>query len=289
MSLADNSQICLKTRQIVAVIISETLKDFKTGSELDLSEALKRKMGERPDIYPSGWYDPPPFGIGVIFENNDNQKRSKFPHLRQEPYWPKNEYRIDKETICMLHLSPVDKDSGIISDIGLSWYKGENQAIQKHLKLCLEAIEDIAEYMEEDMGFGQIHDFGLELFAKNRLRDSLITNSFDPGGLSLGHTIPWTHEKPTSNEEVIIKKGSLDELRPLIAAKRQYINKDVTFKIPETIAFTIEAQLTSETDPNLPNAYFHVIVSFQNGQKKVSSNFNPIFDTLGITYMRSRF
>lgn len=290
MDITKNIKACIDTRTLAAELLQSVLKKFKTGSEVDLRDEIRRALAAKPELYPSGWYDPPPSGIGVIFGNKDNAERSKFPHLRKEPYWPKTKYTFNKETIGMVHVSPVDRTTGIIGDIGFSWYLGQDQKIKNHLKICLEVIEEQADYVRAGMVFSEINGYAQKLFAKRKLYDSLTTNYYyDPGGISLGHTIPWTNEAPSVEEQKIIRDGNIDTLKAAIARERRYINSGDQFVIPKTVAFTIEAQLTNISQPELPNAYYHVIVTFQNGQKRVVSNFNQMFGTLGIDYMRSKF
>jgi hypothetical protein len=75
----------------------------------------------------------------------------------------------------------------------------------------------------------------------------------------------------------------------MISKKRLYVDEGESFIIPTTCAFTVETRVVSADDPAMPNVHFHFIVIFIDGKKKILSGFNSIFDTLGISYIRSKF
>ncbi|MBI2798648.1 hypothetical protein HYX70_05185 [Candidatus Saccharibacteria bacterium] len=86
-----------------------------------------------------------------------------------------------------------------------------------------------------------------------------------------------------------MNRGDKVEVNKLISSKRVFINADEEKVIPATIAFTAEMRVRSANDPSLPNIYFHTIVSFVNGQKAITSNFNPLFRAIGMNYIKSKF
>lgn len=288
MSVQDNVASCIESRKLAVGVTGKVLKGFQNGSEADLRDNLQKALAEQQTLLPSGWYSPPPSGIGILFTDGKGMERSKFPTLREEAYWPNHKYKNSVEGISMIYASPVHK-SGIIADFGFTIYNGHDQKIKDHLRLCLDTLEEIANHVSVGMQFRELNQFGQNLFAERELNNQWLTTTHNPLGTTLGHTVPWTHELPTESEAATIKHGNMNELKNVISHKRLYIDRAETFVIPETVAFTVESQLASNEHPDLPNVFFHLIVAFAKGEKRVLSNFNPIFDTLGIDYMRSRF
>jgi len=288
MTIEDRVQSCIKTRESAAKVTEQVLKDFNAGSESDLRNLLQKNLANQKDILPIGWYSPPPAGIGVLFGTSSDASRTRFPSFRQKPFWPKPDYSFGAEAVATIYVSPVHTN-GTIGDLGLSFYRGSNRKVQDHLRNCMEAIEDVADHARVGMQFNQLYQSAQKIFRKRNLGHEWIITNLNVSGNSIGHTVPWSYELPTAAEDMIINQADINELKDTISHKRLYLDADESFVIPKTAAFTVESQLGSNLDDGLPNTFFHTIVTFIDGKKQVLSNFNPIFDTLGIDYMRSRF
>jgi hypothetical protein len=288
MTIDDRVALCIKTRQVASRQIERALKNINEESESDLRDKLQKFLASQKDILSEGWYSPPPAGIGVLFGTSTAPGRTRFPSFRQETYWPGPDYIYSSETVATIYVSPVH-ESGTIGDLGFSFYQGHNKKVQRHLKNCLEAIEDVATQASVGMQFRDVYQCAQKLFGQRNLTHKWITTNLNISGNSIGHTVPWSYELLSALEEKIINQGEISKIKEAISHKRLYLDADETFVIPKTAAFTVESQLGSSLDENLPNTFFHTIVTFKEGKKKVLSNFNRIFDTLGIDYMRSRF
>jgi hypothetical protein len=290
MSLSDNIQKCIDTRAQSMELTDGVLEAFEDGrSEVDLRTDLLTALASESDIHRDGWYSPPPRGVGVLFADPGHTNRSKFPSIRREPHWPKPDYILTPETTGMVYMSPAHAASGIIADFGFSFYRGTDPEIQQHLTLCLQTLEDIADHAATGMRFCDLNAFGQKLYKERKINNQWLTATHNPNSTTLGHTVPWSYELPTEAERAAIQTGSMNELKDIISHKRLYVDKDQAFPIPDTIAFTVESQLASNDHPELPNVFFHLIVTFIEGQKRILGGFNPIFDTLGMNYIRSRY
>lgn len=282
-----NIETCINTRQIAVDVVNKVLKNFHDVSEVDLRDKLQKALAAQPELLPEGWYDPPPAGIGILFENpGDN--RSKYTTFREAPYWPKSKYKLSDETVGMVYMSPVDKATGIIGDLGFSFYRGNNQKIRAHMRKVLETLETIVEYTGVGVEFREISRFAGDAYKKAGLVPCVVTQK-EAVGVNVGHSVPWSYEHQTAKEIVVLKSGSLDEIQKMIQQKRIFVDEAEEFEIPKTAAFTIETRAIDANDQAMPNIHFHFIVTFTNGQKRVLGGFNPIFDTLEMDYIRSRF
>lgn len=291
MSLNDSIDFCIENRKFVAQIIADVLAVKNGCNEKTVQQALLRAIKEQPDFHDRGWYDPPPGGVGVLFaDENDEFERSKFPTLRTEQYWPHENYKLTDETVGTIYVSPVHRASGIIGDMGLTFYCGTREDIKEHLKQCLIATEDIAEQARAGMMFKELYAIGQQILAERQLHNDWMITLNDPThGADYGHTLPWTYENTTSDEKRIIESKDFNQIKELISDKRLYINPIEEFVIPPTIAFSIEPRIGSKLDPKLPGGYFYCTVIFKDGKRQIINNINTIFDTLKINYMRSRF
>lgn len=291
MTLVEKVTLCLENRERIAGVVAQTLQQNPRCSEVELHAALNAALSKHPDFYPTGWYEPPPQGAAVLFANADDQfERSKFPTLRTEFYWPKANYSRELETVGMIYVSPVHKATGLICDIGFNFYQGSDKKVQDHLRHSLETIEAIADIPEVGMAFNQLHGLAQSLVDKQGIHNNWMITMNDPTrGANFGHTLPWTSEEPTLDEQSVIDSGDFDKLKQIISRKRLFINPIEQTQIPETIAFSIEARLGSNEHPETSCGYYYMVVAFRAGEKTVVSNLKPIFEALDITYMKSRF
>jgi hypothetical protein len=286
--LVANVQKCIETRQIALEVTCEVLDGFRQGSEVDFHNSLKQALAARPELMHEGWYSPPPAGIGILFAKASDTSRSKYTTFRDEPYWAKPEYTLSDETVGMIYMSPVDKQSGMIGDLGFSFYRGKDQRIRDHLVNTLMALEEVVEHTKVGLEFREVARFANTTFQKAAL-DSRVVTQVASVGINVGHTIPWSHEAQTKDEMNTLQTGTTHEINELIRHKRRMVDEAESFVVPETIAFTIETRVVSAKHSELPNVHFHFIVVFQNGKKQVLSGFNQIFDTLGMNYIRSKY
>ncbi|MBU2632481.1 hypothetical protein KKG52_02085 [Patescibacteria group bacterium] len=63
--------ICKKTRKIAASallkVLEEVLSSKKPISEFEFGKKWLKELRKNKDIFPNGWYDPPPSGMAIIF------------------------------------------------------------------------------------------------------------------------------------------------------------------------------------------------------------------------------
>lgn len=291
MSPIENTiNICKETREWLSHTISNLLRKQNGISEKQFAANLDAQIKVNPNLRPEGWYAPPPNGVAALFSISDDFSRLKFDTLRKEEYWPQDGFKLLDDSAGILYASPIHKLSGTIGDFGITIYKGNNPNVQSHLVNCLKTLEQAADLAQVDMQFRELHDLTQQLFKGNDLHNARTVAWTDTVGTNLGHTIPWSYEEPTAEEQRIINGSSLDDLRKLISNKRVNVNRIERFKIPLNIAFTLEARLESSVDPTLPNIFFHLIITFKNGDKKILVNFNEVFSVLGMnSYVNSRF
>jgi len=286
------NESCLELRARLADTMTGVLTTAEGQSEEQVAQNLKTQLASIPGVLPAGWYSPPPTGIGMLFADpHDNYRRGRFDSLRNEQYWPKADYKLGDETIGILYASPVWATSGIIGDWGATLYRGKDTAIQQHLVNCLEAVEEMSEYAQVGMQLGDMSRFADTMLKKRGLASDrvVLTSKTDVTGINCGHTIPWTDSPPTAEEARVLESGAQRAINQLISSKRVFINANETMVIPKTIVFTSELRLESTKDPQLPNGYFHMLVSFLEGEKTIAADFNAFFKAMGMDYIRSKF
>lgn len=287
--------ICKTTRQIAAdtlfIALKKLLSSDKQISEVDLRDAWLFELRKHKEIFPEGWYIPPPHGIGVLFDTDKDSRRLNFLTLRDENYWPKETVFLDRlQGMITLYTSPVHKDSGIIGDFGMTLYFGKKKEIQNHLKNIYSFDKEIFAFAKEGMMLKDLYNFATTLFQKKHYTNSGWLSQTDPTGINIGHTIPWSNEEQTREERNIIKKGSSNwkATYTTISKKRGFLNAVEETKIQKNMAFTIEPRLQAIGQTTIPTAYFHnIAILNDNGEKELLTNFDKIFQLVGMEYMLS--
>jgi Metallopeptidase family M24 len=288
MNAIERVTACIELHKKSAQLLAEVLPTAKGKTELEVHTLLQAALARRAELHPTGWYAPPPDGISVLFGAPDSG-RSKFESLRRPAYWSGSDYIFDDQTFGTVYMSPVDRASGMIGDINMSFYAGDDPAVREHIKHCLETVEATTDLAQVGMSFRELHAKTADLLTNSGLNNNWTKTTNDPLGTDFGHSIPWSYEDPTAEEQRAIERLPIEKLKDVISSKRLYVNVAEEFVIPETAAFTLEIQCSSTERPELPNAYFHTIVTFRDGHKHITTDFNPVFEALGIDYIRSRF
>lgn len=268
----------IQTRAQAAALLAEVLPESTGRSEREVRDAIRDRAALQSEWYPDGWYDPPEGGVAVLFGDGPQYERLQFDSLRSPQFFASNDVRSGSETVGLVYVSPVDRATGMIGDIGFSFYRGEDVHIQQHLKACHDVLLASAHMIEVGMPFRDIYHTTMDQFAKSEKKIGWMTTDHDPLKINLGHTVP------ASLGECVLPQGSFEEVREAIRSSRLYINAEETFRVPATGAFTLEARLTDMSE-TLPNAFFHFIVTFSDGKRDIRSDFGDIFTSLEMHYM----
>src|SRR3989344_173445 len=115
---------CKLVREIAVKALYDALSESlnRPLSETGLKNLWLVNMRETELVFPSGWYSPPPDGIGVLFGTIGNG-RTNFESLRAQEMHPRDDIYLDKqEGIVYVYASPVHRESGIIGDFGMTLY-----------------------------------------------------------------------------------------------------------------------------------------------------------------------
>lgn len=277
--MSDLIKAIIQSRNTAAGILEKSLRNLDNNSEIEISKKILKEVSNHDELFPNGWYDPPPGGVCVLLGQTPF-KRLQFKTLRNPSAWPNNTSKFSTETVGIIYLSPVDHLTGMFGDIGLTIYSGENKEIKDHIRKCYNVILEVAKKAEARMLFSDLFNEAISSFNNNLKIIEWMTTTNDPTlGINLGHTVPGSYE----NE--VQASASFEELKIKLTKGRIYINGSENFKIPETCAFTVEARLVDNQKKYLPNVFFHFIVCFDHGKKTILENFSEIFKTVGMDYM----
>lgn len=281
---------CKQVREQAANAAATIFSKRTEGTELEFTNEWFAELAKKDSLYADGWYAPPPHGLQFMFGSPESSERLVYDSLRKPEHWPSDKYRYETGSVGAFYASPVHKESGAIGDFGMTVYAGDNVLIQNHIRNCLERMEEVLEQIQHGMKFLDIFACTQEVFKENELTNEGMMTILDPLGNNLGHTIPWSYEEQTQEEKTVLATGDMEQMKDVISKKRVFINQAEELEIAETFASTFEARLRNTTNPEVPNIFFHYIVTFVDGKKEVLGGFNPIFKTLGMgSFITSKY
>ena len=283
---------CQKARAIAAqafyTSFTDLLKSESLISEVALRDKWLAEMRKNPDIFPDGWYLPPPHGIGVLFGTEENYQRMDYQSLRPKDLWPRGDISLDRDTgIIYVYASPVDRKTGMIGDFGMTIYFGQNLDIKDHLKRCLDLNWQVLDRSQVGMTFADLTTFANDLFIKFGLSNEVISiTDKSSSGVNIGHTIPASYEDWMTEELAVFQSNDWQQILKIISNKRKFLNTVEPLPIKNGMAFTIEQRLTKPNNPSIPMSSFHTIALIhQDGKKELLTNFEQIFRLVGMDYM----
>ena len=265
------------------VTLKELLQNDSHISEMNLCDAWKNNLRIYKNMFPDGWYIPPPHGFAVLFSDEQHLERINFKSLRPEMYWPKQDSFFQKDGFILFFASPVDKTHGVIGDFGALLYLGKNVKIQDHYKKSFALVHELYEKIAVGMSFAEIYSLVEILMKKQNLYSDLFSPT-DPTGTNIGHSIVSL----TPEELDDIKIGAMDwsTAKDRISKRRIFINKSEKTILQPGMAITLEPRPKSTVDPSLPQAWFHTVcVIDENGKKELLTGFEEIFEFLKAGYL----
>lgn len=282
---------CRRTRLIASqscfITLQKILRIEKKVSEVQFRNRWLKEMYRYRDIIPEGWYDPPLFGIGILFAEKNHYERINYSSLRDKEYWPKADSFIKKEGLGYIFASPFTwiEDTPIIGDFGISYYLGSDKKIIDHFKKCFYILNSLINSISLGMTLGQIHKKSSELMLNEGLVNNVCSTT-DKYSTNIGHTIPFIDRNLNKEEQEFMTSEDPDKIHKVISQARIFINQSEDTKVTENCAFTVEPRFTSSSNSAVPMCSFHTIVQFIDGKKEVLTNFDGIFNLLGMEWIK---
>lgn len=274
------AQSCLRTIQFA-------LHSTKKVSELQFRNRWYKELARIKSINPSGWYDPPEYGMGVLFGTQKDISRVNYTNLRNKECWPQlNKYFCNENGVGYLFASPfaILDNIPIIGDFGLSYYIGTNESIREHFRKCHTIITRLINDIRIGMTFGELYQYVLKIIKENRLINT-ITSTTDPTGTDIGHTIPFIDEEPSDQLKSAVLNGDESKIHSLISKTRRFINAQEDYIISNNCAFTFEPRLIPDDDSEGPMYSFHTIIQMDEGKKMTIGNFDGVINELGMKWL----
>jgi len=178
-------------RTVIATAFSDCIKELynQPNKEIEFKNLWLNKIKSNPRMTENGWYDPPKYGMAVLFSKEKAAQRSHFTTYRDPKYFS-SELEIDWETgIITGYASNVDKRTKIPCDFGTTVYLGNDHETVQYIEQCIFISEAVFILLENN-----VLKTSAELFnAANMLfnKYSLLGNSYSSTSSiwNLGHTI----------------------------------------------------------------------------------------------------
>jgi hypothetical protein len=284
--------VCKATRKISSdtlyTALNQVLNANEAIAEVQFRDLWLKELRKYKEIFPDGWYTPPPHGIVVLFASDANPKRADFVNLRPEEYWPREDIFLNRENgYAYLFASPTNRATGLVGDFSINIYFGKDEDTKTHLKNSVKLEREIFEFIQPGMSFSDVFNFADNLITKNGLRNNIISIT-NPDGVNIGHTIPASYEDWTEEELESLRQADKDwrTFKNSISKKRSFLSRREDLRVMPGMAFTIEPALKNISNENIPMTMFHQVALIkENGEKELLTNFDEIFKLTGMDYM----
>lgn len=267
-------QVLKETRNITQKafekVFREVLESKNKISEEDFASQFLIEIGKSGQLFPQGWYQPPPNGVGVLFATDENPRRITFKTLRSKDWWPKGNVYLDKQKgLVVFYFSSVDRKTGIIGDFGKTIYVGKDPDFLKQIENTKSLISQIYNCAEVGMKISNLFKKAEKLFLSRGFINDWWISTTDKTGTNFGHTIPGV-SPPYQGEEMAIfdSNSNWQDVCNFISKRRIFFNGLEETKIEPPFALTIEPRLKDKNNPNVPPIYFHTIAIFNEDGKK---------------------
>lgn len=281
------TKICQKTRKVVSDTFLSTIKKFwqTSFSEKQLKDLWLKNLRKNKNLFPSGWYSPPPDGIAVLIASEDKSQRLDYHSLRDKKNWPRQDIFFNSRIgLVLAYASHVDKESGIFGDFGLTLYAGKESEIIDHLKKVYQINHQIVVLVKPGIKVKHLYQQANRIFQKAGLINKVFSTT-DPAGVDIGHSVPGTI-RPYSKEELKVFQGKdWSKACQIISKKRIFINQKEDYVLKPGDCFTLEPSLIDPQRPNLPRVLFHTIIIIKENGCEIMENFKEIFHATGMDYM----
>jgi methionine aminopeptidase len=280
-----------KTCQITRKTVSEAfLKAISQVwetcfSEKQLKDLWLKEMRKSKSLFPSGWYIPPPDGIGVTIGSESNPKRLSYTSLRSQENWPQEDIVFNpKAGLLFAYASPVNKITGIAGDFGITLYAGNNSEIISFFQKVYAINQKIVEMMKPGAKVSDVCKKIYAIFDKMGL-NNIAASVTDPAKVNIGHSVPGTLRPYLKKELGVIKSDNWETACKVISERRIFFNEKVNYVFQPGDCFTVEPRLISLQASNLPLILFHMIAKITQNKTKVFENFDSIFKAVRMDYM----
>jgi hypothetical protein len=247
-----------RARRACAKGLADTIRELSLQTDIDERRVVAewmRHVSHGGDFSRGGWYYPPPFGAAVLAGSYPGFERLGFSSLRDPSYFSDGA-RIDWRRGAMFaYCSNVHLPSGFPSDFSLTLYFGDEQRIVDHFVNCRAATKCIVELAMKERSSRNLFLAATRVLSEFGLKNVIQSNT-DAATVDIGHSL-----EPAKDIQVqpngTLSQGTCNS----ISQSRQFINAFVDWDLSEVATFTIEPQLVSVRDRQLPKVTFHYTMS----------------------------
>jgi hypothetical protein len=268
-------------RSLAATTLACAIRDYRSQlTEKSLCTEWAQRLAAEDSLLPEGWYQPPPNGVSVLIGTPPDFTRMAYVSLRHEVTWPRQDITLTDDSIMYAYCSPVDRNTKMIGDLGITLYRGSDARIRNHLATCFDITAQVAAYAEVGMQLLELYEFAADLIDKAALVNETFSTTDQSGGIDIGHTLPWSYNEPTPEDRAALIGGDPKTVAKTISRARLFLNAEESQRILPTMGFTVEPRMAG---PEYPLASFHVLVTFSDGVKRIHADFTELLDLFDMT------
>jgi hypothetical protein len=251
------------------------LRDKPHVTEVMFRDGWFNRLRKIDSLFASGWYEPPPYGMAVLFASGNNYARMNYQSLRPEASWPGTTEADWSDGFLFAYCSCVSRKTGMPGDFDLTLYFGNDPKLKEHYSHCFATTDKLLNSIGPEDTSRFIFVRSQKMFSDANLRDSVVSFT-DTAPLTLGHTFPTLSRSVLASypsELTIEHKNS-------IRTARKFLNDLDDWPIEEGMQLTIEPQLCSTLDSTMPKISFHYLLQKKDGKIHICREIDELIKPL---------
>ena len=158
-------------------------------------------------------------------------------------------------------------------DISVTLYFGKDTKIREHFKRTHTVTKEILNNIETCNSSLELFRVYQDLLQEHGLLGCGLSST-DPATTNIGHTLPVINLEGC--------KSISDEQRKEISNARRFINGITSWTFDENIQFTVEPQLMSRIEPELPQISYHYIACKKENDIFICDDINMLLSKFNL-------
>jgi hypothetical protein len=266
-------------RHLAAQTFAATLAEHygRPGvTELAFRDSWLARLGEVDALTANGWYEPPPFGVAVLFASDDDPRRMCFESLRLPEFAPRPTRMSWDSGLLFAYCSPVHRPTGLAGDFGVTLYFGKKAEVRSHFRRAFAATAELLAELGPLTSSAALLRRSEILFREHGLKNT-ISSITDSVPLDLGHSMPSMR-----SAKLATSRSLCADDRRFLGDQRRFVSTSADWLLAEEAQVTIEPQLIAPDRSDLPQVSLHYVVAVGPTHVRVARECDDLLRQFGL-------
>lgn len=245
-------------------------------TELRFRDEWLGRLADQPELTLSGWYEPPPLGMAVLFGHDDAEVPFGFASLRPQQYWPSERTLNWDHGLMYAYCSPVHLKDRLPADFGMTLYFGRDPDVRAHFATALSLTHQVMQQITPRTMARQLFRQSEDLFRGAGMRNN-VASVTDSVPVDLGHSLPLVRDVDLNNGRQLS-----DAAKTTLRDGRLFISESADWELSRPPQFTIEPSLVSLKNSKLPQVSPHYVLALSDAGVAICEDCDALYSEFGL-------